>query len=458
MSWGSTACGMTSECFPDREAFSVAGRHQDTDALASNEYTIPHDGWACALDHPHAVSAASKSTAGGRKDVGLWGRALHTELMGHSSHDAVLAVRPDERPFILTRSATAGSLRYCSSSWSGDNVTSWAGMKGANALGLTAGVCLLQCYGHDVGGFEGPQPSPELLVRWVQIAAYSSRFAINCFKTSPANNRVGDVIEPWMYPETTAKVRAAIKRRYEMLPYIYSLHLESHMHATPPQRWTGWGHEADPEVWTPALKSGETQFFFGDALLVGGIYEPGEESAKLYLPKKTGDGDSGEYLNLSAPHQYLEAGQWVTIESKWEDSVPVLAKVGTAMPIGKDLQVLSPGEKENPADLPPDDYRGVEIFPPRAGGKWFETTWFEDDGVTISGTISSFTIRYSATEKEIAVDFATGIEGFKPEWKSLDIILPVGDKRTVVDKSGKQLKNIGLNKKGHQVFLLENVL
>ncbi|KAL1627168.1 hypothetical protein SLS56_006506 [Neofusicoccum ribis] len=424
----------------------------------NNEYTIAHDGWACALDAgAQAVTAAARERARGSAAVGLWGRALQTELNGKASHDALLAVRPDERPFVLTRSATAGSMRYCSSSWSGDNVSSWDGMKGSNALSLTAGACLLQCYGHDIGGFEGPQPEPELLLRWVQMGIYSSRFAINCFKTSPENNRVGDVIEPWMYPEITPLVRDTIKRRYQMLPFIYSLHLESHMAATPPQRWTGWGYESDPEVWCQALKGGETQFWLGDALLVGGVFQPGEESARMYLPKKAGE-EGAEFLNLNAPYQYLAAGQWVTIESKWKDSIPVLAKVGSAVPVGKDVQVLSSGDKEDPANLPADDYRGVEVFPARTGGKWFETTWYEDDGVTISGAISSFTFRYSATEKEIVVDFAAKTDGFKPEWKSLDVILPVGEKRIVVDKTGKQLKSAGQDKNGRAVLTLESVL
>jgi alpha-glucosidase (family GH31 glycosyl hydrolase) len=49
------------------------------------------------------------------KDVGIWSRYIHTELMGKASHDATVATRPDERPFILTRSATAGTMRYCAS-------------------------------------------------------------------------------------------------------------------------------------------------------------------------------------------------------------------------------------------------------------------------------------------------------------------------------------------------------
>jgi alpha-glucosidase (family GH31 glycosyl hydrolase) len=104
----------------------------------NNEYNIPRDDWECALE---TVDIPDGETS---KQVGLWGRALNTELMGKSSHDATVEAQPSERPLVLTRSATAGTMRYCASSWSGDNVTSWEGMKGANALALNAGFSLLQ--------------------------------------------------------------------------------------------------------------------------------------------------------------------------------------------------------------------------------------------------------------------------------------------------------------------------
>jgi alpha-glucosidase (family GH31 glycosyl hydrolase) len=107
----------------------------------NNEYTIPNDGWKCALSAKALVQDQDRHLG---NEVGLWGRALNTELMGRSSHDACVEVEPAQRPFVLTRSATAGTLRYCASAWSGDNVTSWDGMKGANALSLTAGMCLMQ--------------------------------------------------------------------------------------------------------------------------------------------------------------------------------------------------------------------------------------------------------------------------------------------------------------------------
>lgn len=383
------------------------------------------------------------STGLDRKDLGLWGRSMLTELHGKASYDALVSVAPDERPFVLTRSAGAGTMRYCASTWSGDNTTSWDGMRGANAISLNGGMSLLQCYGHDIGGFEGPQPSPELLVRWVQYGIYSSRFAINCFKTSPENNNVGDVIEPWMYPEIIPLIRKTIKRRYELIPYIYSLALDSHQTASPPQRWTGWGYENDKEVWaSKVLTDGETQYWLGDSLLIGGngTFEAGETIAKTYLPKQNAD-DLG-FLNLNAPFQHFEAGQWVKIESPWESSIPVLAKVGTGVPVGRSVQTVAPGDSKNSARLPADDYRGVEIFPPPGSSnrRSFKFEWFEDDGISAKPTISTFSVSYSCSEDEVTVEFKHENGAFTPPWMGkIDIIVPHGDSRSVVDASGKQL-------------------
>lgn len=434
----------------------------------NNEYVISDDMWQCALNNNEHVPSPPQNVKD-RKELGLWGRAMHTELHGKASHDALVDLEPEIRPFVLTRSSTAGTNRYACSSWSGDNVTSWKGMKGANAIALTAGTCLMHCYGHDVGGFEGPQPSPELLVRWTQLATYSPRFAINCYKTSPEDNTVGDVIEPWMYESTLPLVRGTIKRRYELQPYIYSAALESHLNATPPMRWIGWGYETtDPEVWTPHLLDGEEQYWFGTSMLVGGVYEPGLSEAKLYLPTK-GAQDAG-YINMNHPHQYLSAGQWVTLSATWDDEkegIPLLALVGGAIPIGKDIQTLSPGEVSNPANLPADDYRGVEIFPAPRGtpgcslDRVFSTSWYEDDGMAAvhKNKISKYTIRYSANEKVVKVEFeADESSGYVAPWsgKGLSVVLPVGDTRDVVSSiKGLKAVNMGPDSKGRRVFQLE---
>ncbi|KAI6778970.1 Alpha-glucosidase-like protein [Emericellopsis cladophorae] len=420
----------------------------------NNEYTVTHDDWECALNDPslHVPDGAEK-----RPQVGFWGRFVHTELHGKASHDAMRDHAPDRRPFVLTRAATAGTMRYAASTWSGDNITSWAGMKGANALSLNAGMALMQCYGHDIGGFEGPQPSPELLLRWIQLGCHSPRFAINCFKTG-SDNKVGDVIEPWMYPSITHLVRKAIKRRYAMIPYLYSLMLKSHKTAIPPQRWTGWGYEADPEIWTPEIMDGEKQYWLGDALLVGGVYEAGESKARVYLPKASEE-DRWGFLNLNAPYDHLAAGQWATIDAEWHGAgIPLLAKVGSAIPTGRSVQVLSPGETENVASLPVDDYRAVEIFPPpkSSEGKAWSNTWYEDDGVAAveKVKISAYTIGYSSTDDEVEVKFDRDeSSGFVAPWKTLVVVLPSGDDR-IVRSGAAKVTDLGRDGQGRRMFEL----
>ena len=332
-----------------------------------------------------------------------------------------------------------------------------------------------QYYGHDIGGFEGPQPTPEHLVRWVQLGVHSPRFAINCYKTSADDNLVGDVIEPWQYPSVTPLIRDAIQRRYELLPYTYAQALRSHREAIPPQRWTGWGYEAaDPEVWTPPLFAGDTQYWLGDALLIAGVYEPGVDSARVYLPTR-GPHDPG-FLNVNAPHQHLDAGRWHDVSSPWYTSIPVLARVGAAVPVGKPVPTTCRVDED--AEFPGmerDDWRAVEIFPPllpsdararsgdamdaEPGAKWFESSWLEDDGISAATKAHAckIDIAYAATATSIQVIIGVTKEGdFVPLWveKGICILLPVGEERPVVlaDRKGDPAVSAGRDKKDRQVW------
>lgn len=204
------------------------------------------------------------------------------------------------------------------------------------------------------------------------------------------------------------------------------------MSAIPPQRWTGWGYHSDPEVWTSRVMAGEEQYWLGDTLLIGGVYEEGKSVARMYLPTK-GNDDEG-YLNLNA-HQYLKAGHWVDIQSEWKAGIPILARIGCCVVVGKDIQTRSPGDQRFPSpNAVEDDYRAVEIFPPKGkSAKTYSYTWYEDDGISAKPQISHFTLRYSSTEEQVLVDLIKDTENkFVPLWKELSIILPVGDSRTVV--------------------------
>ena len=182
-----------------------------------------------------------------------------------------------------------------------------------------------------------------------------------------------------------------------------------------------------------------------------------EESGTSGLNNSNSEPKEG-YINLNAPYQHFSAGQWVTIDSPWQMSIPVLAKIGGAIPIGKPAATSSPLERKDEfTSLVADDYRAVEIFPPKgsSNGHIWKNTWYEDDGLSARPNISSFTISYSSTAANVVVAFEKSIRkdgGFVPLWKELCIILPVFDERVVTGFSGKTATDMGRDSRGRRVF------
>lgn len=81
----------------------------------------------------------------------------------------------------------------------------------------------------DVGGFIG-DPEPELLVRWYQAGAYQPFFRGH-------SNMESKRREPWLFGEkSTQIIRKAIRERYVLLPYLYTLFYRAHTAAEPVMR------------------------------------------------------------------------------------------------------------------------------------------------------------------------------------------------------------------------------
>ena len=124
-------------------------------------------------------------------------RPLHALLMTRATARRRRRSVPDERVFTVTRAGPPGIQRYAQT-WSGDNTTSWHTLRWNIRMGLTMSLSGMFNTGHDVGGFFGPVPDPELLVRWVQSGAFSPRFIMNSWKAG------GEVNTPWLHPRGAA--------------------------------------------------------------------------------------------------------------------------------------------------------------------------------------------------------------------------------------------------------------
>jgi alpha-glucosidase len=115
---------------------------------------------------------------------------LYGMQMARASREGALNHRPDQRPFVITRAGYAGVQRYALV-WTGDNSSSWDHLADSVQMLLNLGVSGVAFCGADVGGFFD-NTTPELLVRWTQLAAFTPFFR-NHSHTGTVNQ------EPWAF-------------------------------------------------------------------------------------------------------------------------------------------------------------------------------------------------------------------------------------------------------------------
>uniref|UniRef100_A0A672TRS4 Glucosidase alpha, neutral C n=1 Tax=Strigops habroptila TaxID=2489341 RepID=A0A672TRS4_STRHB len=176
-----------------------------------------------------------------------------------------------ERPFVLTRSFFAGSQKY-GAVWTGDNTADWSYLKISIPMLLTNSMAGISFCGADVGGFIG-DPEPELLVRWYQAGAYQPFFRGH-------SNMESKRREPWLFGEkNTQIIREAIKERYVLLPYLYTLFYRAHTAAEPVMRplWV----EFPGNIETFGV---ENEYMLGNALLVHPVTEKDAKAVSVLLP------------------------------------------------------------------------------------------------------------------------------------------------------------------------------
>jgi alpha-glucosidase len=361
----------------------------------NNEYPIWNDDARChGFGHPLPIALI---------------RSLHPLLMARASREAQQESNPETRPFLISRSGCPGIQRYAQT-WSGDNYTSWQTLRYNIPMGLGLGLSGAPNTGHDVGGFAGPKPDPELFVRWVQNGIFHPRFTIHSW------NSDGSVNEPWMYPDMLPLVREAIKFRYRLLPYLYSLFVEAHRVGHPILRPLVYHFPQDPRTHTESF-----DFMLGPNLLVASVLEPGARTRAVYLP-----GDQ-PWCDFHSGRWY-EPGQVVTLDAPL-DRFPLLAPAGGIVPMGKAMNYV--GEQ-------PDDLRQVYVFPhPQHGRGTF--TLFEDDGVSLrylEGEIAEQKLEVVATPNHVELVVHPPKGSYPLPYREIEFILPANENRPVKVTSG----------------------
>jgi alpha-glucosidase len=248
--------------------------------------------------------------------------------MAQATFEGLRRLRPDERPFVLTRAATAGSQRYAIV-WNGDSTSSWENLRLAIPLNLGVGLSGFPMTGGDVGGF-WQNTTAELLVRWTQLGALLP-FCRNHSAMGTARQ------EPWAFGEPYTRLcREAIERRYQLLPYLLTLAHEATVSGAPMVRPLSWITPSHAES-----LACDDEFLLGDGLLVAPVMDEGATSREVLLPP--GEWFAWGSSELHAGDQRLSV--FVTL-----DTVPLYVRAGTILPLAAVAQSTS-GMTEQPLTL-----------------------------------------------------------------------------------------------------------
>ena len=203
-------------------------------------------------------------------------KIIHSNMMAYTAVEALRDVYPNERPYVINRAGFAGIQRYAQV-WGGDNLTDWRTVKFNLATIMGMGLSGCANMGCDIGGFAGPAPEGELLLRWIQSGIFQPRFTLN------SANSDNTVTQPWMYEENLPYVREAFDLRYRMLPYLYSLMYEASVTGIPVMRPLFLEFPEDRACYADKNLS----FLFGSAVLVANVVEKGAKTRTVYLPAGT---------------------------------------------------------------------------------------------------------------------------------------------------------------------------
>lgn len=286
------------------------------------------------------------------------------------------------RVWSINRNFYLGASRYGYAGWSGDIATGFASMEFQRRRMLAALDTGEFEWSMDTGGFSG-HPSPENYARWVEFAAFVPIMRVH--------GGLDEKRQPWIYgPIAEAAARNAIDLRYTLLPYIYSyerLQTEGDVGLV---RALFWEFPRDPESATP-----DSEWMFGDSLLVSPVVTEGAASQNVYLPP-------GEWFDYASGRRYQGRRDIrIPVDSAtWKD-IPLFVRSGS---------IVATQPVEQYVGQHPVTELTLDIFPSATAARFVV---YDDDGTTYDYEKGQY-LRQEVTasrrggETTIAVDKPSG--------------------------------------------------
>jgi len=255
-----------------------------------------------------------------------------------------------KRFWTINRSYSAGMSRMGAVIWTGDIPVAWEALAQQPGYVLNwhmAGVGFVTC---DSGGFNGPNDTPLLLVRWYQYAVFMPIMRVHSTKDDLPHF-------PFLYGDVAgAAMRKALNLRYQLLPYHYSLsHQAYRSGGVSIMRPLLWSYPDDPVV-----AEMTTQWFDGEHLMAAPVLNQ-DNVSDVYLP-------AGVWYSFNSSTAHVGPTN-VTSQAVALDATPVFVRAGGIITIGPVVQHVG--------QLPGGPLE-VQVYTGASGS----FTLFEDDGET----------------------------------------------------------------------------
>jgi alpha-glucosidase (family GH31 glycosyl hydrolase) len=288
---------------------------------------------------------------------------VYNLLWNKSIFDGYIRNGVNQRPFIMSRSGTAGIQRFGAAMWSADigsNLRSLATHYNARMHMAWSGV---DYYGSDIGGFHRAALEGDLDEMYTQWFANSSLFDV---PVRPHTENLSNTKHT--APDRIGSMQSNlenIRLRYRLIPTYYSLaHGASETgDALMPPLALVFPND-------PAARGIGHQAMIGEYLMGGIVARHGETERRMYLPE-------GEWFDFRTGERFESRGEWSRNLKVWDGEVlspPLLARAGG-------IFALAPLHPQNQKNNSAADATDLRIYPSREGS---EFTLVEDDGETIA--------------------------------------------------------------------------
>lgn len=231
-----------------------------------------------------------------------------------------------KRPFIISRSSWVGQGHY-SGHWTGDIYSSWHDLRMTIPAILSLNFYQIPMVGADICGFNG-NATIALCNRWMQLGA---------FYPFSRNHNSDDTIEQdpvAMGNLVVNSSKRALRIRYWLLPYLYTLFFRAHKFGETVARPLFFEFPNDSATYDI-----DAQFLWGDSLMIVPVLEENKNTVRAYLPH-------GLWYDLYTRKATFGLAEYYTLNAP-VDIIPLMIRGGSILPAQRPATTTTESRKND---------------------------------------------------------------------------------------------------------------